>query len=155
MHLTCPQVQYGMKNGFVPIATPATGMMMMPPVLKREDEEDKERRSGHSDKSGFDSFREDEQSNREEKTKNNNNNNNNAKKRFGIFFLRPTHQFSIRGGWCVRVESIGGLLKEPRERKSIIIFGWRALTCGGVEDQKPKKTNAGRVKAICASKRIF
>ena len=23
------------------------------------------------------------------------------------------------------------------------------------EDQKPKKTNAGRVKAICASKRIF
>ena len=87
---------------------------------------------------------------------NNNNNNTNAKKkRFGIFFLRPTHQFSIRGGWCVRVESIGGLLKEPRERKSIIIFGWRALTCGGVEDQKPKKTNAGRVKAICASKRIF
>ena len=63
--------------------------------------------------------------------------------------MRP-HQF-IRGGWCVRVES-GGLLKEPRERKSIIIFGWRA-TCGGVEDQKPK-TNAGRVKAICASKRI-
>ena len=54
----------------------------------------------------------------------------------------------------MRVESIGGLLKEPRERKSIIIFGWRALTCGGVEDQKPKKTNAGRVKAICASKRI-
>ena len=46
VHLTCPQVQYGMKNGFVPIATPATGMMMMPPVLKREDEEDKERRSG-------------------------------------------------------------------------------------------------------------
>ena len=54
----------------------------------------------------------------------------------------------------MRVESIGGLLQEPRERKSIIIFGWRALTCGGVEDQKPKKTNAGRVKAICASKRI-
>ena len=87
MHLTCPQVQYGMKNGFVPIATPATGMMMIPPVLKREDEEDKERRSGHSDKSGFDSFREDEQSNREEKTKNNNNNNNNAKKRS----RPPTH----------------------------------------------------------------
>ena len=84
MHLTCPQVQYGMKNGFVPIATPATGMMMMPPVLKQEDEEDKERRSGHSDKSGFDSFREDEQSNREEKT---NNNNNNAKKRS----RPPTH----------------------------------------------------------------
>ena len=81
MHLTCPQVQYGMKNGFVPIATPATGMMMMPPVLKQEDEEDKERRSGHSDKSGFDSFREDEQSNREEKT------NNNAKKRS----RPPTH----------------------------------------------------------------
>jgi len=88
VHLTCPQVQYGMKNGFVPIATPATGMMMIPPVLKREDEEDKERRSGHSDKSGFDSFREDEQSNREEKTKNNNNNNNNnAKKRS----RPPTH----------------------------------------------------------------
>ena len=83
MHLTCPQVQYGMKNGFVPIAAPATGMMMMPPVLKQEDEEDKERRSGHSDKSGFDSFREDEQSNREEKT----NNNNNAKKRS----RPPTH----------------------------------------------------------------
>ena len=46
----------------------------------------------------------------------------------------------------MRVESIGGLLKEPRERKSIIIFGWRATTCGGVEDQKPKTTTRGANK---------
>ena len=48
----------------------------------------------------------------------------------------------------MRVESGGRLLKEPRERerKSIIIFGWRATTCGGVEDQKPKTTTRGANK---------
>jgi len=50
----------------------------------------------------------------------------------------------------LRVES-GGLLKEPRERKSIIIFGWRRLVA--VSKTKPKTTTRG-ASAICASKRI-
>ena len=43
---------------------------------------------------------------------------------------------------CARREHWGTSKRAERE-KSIIIFGWRALTCGGVEDQKTQEDKSG------------
>ena len=61
--------------------------------------------------------------------------------------MRP-HQF-IRGGWCVRVESGGLLLKEPRERKSIDIFGWRRRRVAVSKTKNPRQQRGARKGDLC------
>ena len=62
-----------------------------------------------------------------------------------VFFFETTPIYSW---WvvCARRERGTSPKRAERERKSIIIFGWRATTCGGVEDQKPKTTTRGANK---------
>ena len=85
------------------------------------------------------------------------NNTTNAPKRFRdetttrrrrrSFFLRP-HQF-IRGGWCVRVESGGRLLKEPKEREEINHHLWVASDVWRCRRPKTQDKRGARKGDLC------